>query len=69
MPVLRSSGVAAPVNSTGEVVLDGDPLEVVLAIKVKFAQVNLVVLAECTTTLLSPKKYGEPGVVLRYKSE
>jgi len=69
IPVLPSKIVAAPVKAAGELVLDAVPVVVALAIIVKLAQVNLVVLEECTTILLSPKKYGEPGVVLKYRSE
>lgn len=52
---------------TFEVVLFA-PFAVADEISVKFAQVKRVELLEWMTTDLSPKKYGDPGVVERYKS-
>ena len=52
-------------NGEGQLVEDAVPVDVI----VKLAQVRRVALLLWMTIDLSPKKYGEPGVVERYRSE
>ena len=59
------SGEVAPVNAIGEVEDGIEPVPVATDANVKLAQVNRVVFELWMTIDLSPKKYGDPGVVER----
>jgi hypothetical protein len=59
-PPMKTDG-----NGEEQLVEDAVPVDVI----VKLAQVRRVALLLWMTIDLSPKKYGEPGVVERYRSE
>ena len=65
--------LAAPTNAEalGEVPVVTLEIVVLLEVvtRVKFAHVRRVALLACMTIDLSPKKYGDPGWLERYRSE